>query len=294
MNNKILRVYPIRKTRKRWDIRLFRIHKCNEKCKYDISIENNIINIKDNLVYKEGKCDKNNTIEKTIINISNFNIETAELDGNGILYKSELKVIPDNSFSLSINFPLSYNFELIIRNDIKKGFTLKELIKYIKKLYKFIYEEEERTATPQTIEIKKYCITCENKDFNKYIKTISTDNINEECSICYNELNTASHIANLSCNHLFHFDCVKTWFINNGKCPICRSNVFNCNNCDGSGIIYYNFVGIVVPIEERGLNLQRNRTNGIFGIYDYDYEDLYIQKLSYDRIKKKLCIKLTY
>ena len=211
-------------------------------------------------------------------------------DDNGILHNYDMIVIPDKSFKITINYPLSYLFEIIITTDSEYGCMLKDLIRYIKILYKFIYEEEERTATPQLFKLKKYCVTCGNKDFNRYIKQI--DSIEGDCCICYNEYKTDEKIGELQCKHTFHNMCIKTWFSKTGTCPICRNNAFECKECDGSGIVPYEFNGIVIPFNERGINFNRNPTNGIFGIYNYDLEDLLIESLQYDKIKKELRMKI--
>jgi len=288
MNNKILRIYPIRPTRNKWKINLHRIHICTSNCKIKIINELGNLVLINNPNFKDGKCENYSKVKKTLINISEFNEENGLIDDNSILLNSDYKVIPDRSFKLSIYYPLSYKFEIIISTNTDNGYTLKELIKYIKILYKFIYEEEERTATPQLFKLKKYCISCGNKDFEKYIMQIDTKDIEGECCICFSEYSNEKTIGKLNCEHMFHNNCIKNWFSNTGTCPMCRNNAFECKKCDGSGIIHYEFNGTVIPIEQRGMNLSRNMTNGIFGIYDYDFEDLLIESLSYDRVKKEL------
>lgn len=291
MKDKIIRVYPIRTTRKKWNINLFKNHICTQLCniKLETNNENELI-IKNNPNFKNGKCEEFNTIKKTLIHMSTFNTENGHIDENGILCNLDMKVIPDNSFKICIYYPLSYSFDIVISTNTYNGFTLRELIKYIKTLYEFIYNEEERTATPQVFTLKKYCFSCDNKNFDKYIENI--DSPDGDCCICCNEYKNDSTVAKLKCKHIFHNECIKTWFNTNGTCPFCRCNVFECKNCDGSGIIYYQFTGTVIPLEERGINLNRNLSNGIFGIYNFDLDDLLLQSLSYDRIKKQLYINI--
>lgn len=55
-----------------------------------------------------------------------------------------------------------------------------------------------------------------------------------ECSICYNEITSATGKVELSCSHPFHFSCLTTWFDKqklegaHENCPLCRhvSNEF--------------------------------------------------------------------
>ena len=58
---------------------------------------------------------------------------------------------------------------------------------------------------------KIYSISCEPCE-----KEYSTD----ECAICLNLLN--SHTLTLGCGHIFHSDCLLTWFEHNMTCPVCR------------------------------------------------------------------------
>ena len=46
------------------------------------------------------------------------------------------------------------------------------------------------------------------------------------CSICLKNFETGDQVSNLSCSHLFHFDCIKSWFSRQGRCAICRNNSF--------------------------------------------------------------------
>ena len=63
----------------------------------------------------------------------------------------------------------------------------------------------------------KYCIEI----LNQYITDEKFDtNQNEECCIC--KIGDDEKTVKLKCGHKMHYDCVKTWFIENTACPICR------------------------------------------------------------------------
>ena len=295
----ISRVYPIRTTRRRWNIPLFSYHKCTNDCNIIVVSDNsNQYVLLENPDYKNGKCSEYNKIKKTPIRIATFDINNPLTD-IGELYNPDEKVICDNSFILSIYFPLSYVFEVVISTpSINNGFTLKELIYSIKNLYEYIYDEEERTASPQIYQLKKFCTNCGNKDLSGFIKDVKLEKeLEEECSICYSNYNIEDiedeKPVCLKCSHIFHNKCIKTWLENKGTCPICRHNIFECKSCDGTGIIYYTFSGAVLPIEERGGILARNHSNGHFGIHTYDFEDLLIENLHYDRTKRRLYMELS-
>jgi hypothetical protein len=280
----IIRVYPIRTTRSKWRIPLFNTHKCGENCNIDTAISNNL-----------NKCLKNNMLEKTRIQISTFNINEPCISNNTMLVNINTKVIPDNFFKIFLYYPLSHLFEVLIETPSSNGFTLKELLHSIKTLYEFIYTEEERTSIPQNYRLKKMCTSCGNRNLSKYVNNVTDKSIiKDKCCICYsdyeNEINNEPVI--LKCSHIFHDNCIKEWLQKSGTCPICRSNIFECENCDGNGIIYYNFTGVVIPLDQRGDIQTRNQTFGVFGIHSHDLEDLFIKNLFYDKTKKQLFIEI--
>ena len=50
------------------------------------------------------------------------------------------------------------------------------------------------------------------------------DNVNKECSICYNcdENNECKYVQLNKCKHTFHIKCIKEWFEIKNNCPLCR------------------------------------------------------------------------
>ena len=97
----------------------------------------------------------------------------------------------------------------------------------------------------------------------------------------------------LKCSHIFHNSCIKTWLKSSKTCPVCRFNIFSCQKCEGQGIVYYYFNGVVIPLEQRGSYMNRNYTNGIFGISSHDLEDLMLHDMVYDKINKKLYLNIS-
>ena len=59
--------------------------------------------------------------------------------------------------------------------------------------------------------------------------------MNETCSICLLDMNEASNIHKTPCNHFFHENCIKTWFMSKVTCPVCR------HVCMDEITHYYNF-----------------------------------------------------
>ena len=78
-----------------------------------------------------------------------------------------------------------------------------------------VIQEEDEEQTNLTIE-----------DFEKLPIEILNDTIDNECAICIDKLKKGNEVVKLPCNHLFHLNCIKSYFLNyNNKCPMCRSNV---------------------------------------------------------------------
>jgi hypothetical protein len=286
----MLRIYPIRTTKNQWNIYFYCKHKCATKCEYIVmSNDSTELVLEKNPDFRDGFCSKNLNIEKSHVRISSFDKDNPECC-DGLLINSDEEVISDSSFTVSLYYPFSFIFDIFISSS--EGFTLKELINAIKVLYKFIYDEEERTATPQTFSLKKVCSSCGIKKLSDYVENQTNNSNEEDCAICYETLKD-SDVIKLKCDHIFHKDCIEKWIEKSGTCPLCRYNIFLCTSCSGKGIVYYQYSGVVVPLEQRGSILNRNRSNGLFGIHSYDFEDLVLKSMHYDNKNKKLFVEIS-
>lgn len=45
------------------------------------------------------------------------------------------------------------------------------------------------------------------------------------CSICQENFHVDSIVNQLSCNHWFHTECIKTWILDHATCPQCRRKI---------------------------------------------------------------------
>ena len=308
--NDIVRVYPIRTTKKEWNIPLHCYHICTERCSRMYIIDPTYLNtlryiLVNNPTYVNNQCQFANKLEETFIRLYSFDLEDPN-GGTGPLYDHSQIIIPDNEFSLLLTYPLTHPVEVTIQSDITldfRGFTLSEILYSIKILYKNIYDEEESTSTPRVYRITKSCINCENKNIQDYVYKLEKKDLNNSsesvdcnesnndntCSVCYSEY-TEFTGGKLNCNHCYHKECILRWLESANTCPLCRKNIIDCDKCDGSGEEQYDYHGVVIPIEHRGSILNRNRTDGIFGIFGHDLEDLTIENLHYNRINKVLSV----
>jgi E3 ubiquitin-protein ligase RNF115/126 len=60
------------------------------------------------------------------------------------------------------------------------------------------------------------------------LETIKYEDLNKEheCLICLDKFNESDNIKKITCNHIFHNNCIKSWLCEeSNKCPVCRIEV---------------------------------------------------------------------
>ncbi len=303
------RIYPLRTTSSIWKIKLYSKHICNDMCKLAYLHEylpdnSSIMFIIDNPNYVDGRCPYSMKLNTSSVQISNYNKRDPNtIDGELLFYNNI--VIPDKEIYLNISFPLKDPKNILIKSDNELGFSLSYLLNKIKNVYKWIYQEEENTTSIKTFKIIDQCNCILDKTENILNSLIDIKDINgingindinniykdEKCSICLENLK--DNLKKTRCNHMFHKDCINEWVIPNSKntCPLCRNNLYLCENNCVNGIIYKEYIGKVIPRHLRGIS-SRNITDGIFGIYGYDIEDLFIDEMLYNSVTKVLYPKI--
>jgi len=296
MSSNIIRVYPIRTTKKEWCIPLFCYHECTPRCsrKYVLDYshpDHTRYVLVNNPDYINDRCSHYKQLEKTFIRLSLFSLENP-MGGTGPLYEPEMVVIPDLKFSLRLFYPLSYPVSVEIESKTGKGFTLKEVLYTIKTLYTHIYEMEEKTSTHREYIITHQCTFCVENTVEKNTKIPENLADGSECSICYKKYESKEDALQLCCNHIYHSQCILRWLETATTCPLCRRHVTGCEECEWKGIIYHSYWGAAIPLEYRGSILNRNTTDGIFGIYGHDLDDLVIENMHYSRIEKRLYVHI--
>jgi hypothetical protein len=246
--------------------------------------------IKDNehYDYTTGKCQEYEKLCQTTINISAFDISKPYGNG-GKLYYPDLVVIPDESFTILLNYPFIDPVETTVTLTTK--ITLREILSLIKQIYYYIYEEEERTADATEFAINRPCTDCSDKDLKQILNEMVVDKgggTESECSICYMPFEQQNVV--LKCKHIFHDNCLYNW-IDKGKghsCPLCRLPFNQCDACDNTKMIRSVEEHVVLPSHLRYPTGLRNTTNGMFGIYGYDLESLSITEMWYNRTNRLL------
>lgn len=262
----MIRVYPIRTSRNMYRIPIYSYNDNFNRC----GSENNLLQ----------------NIKKSYIHIATYNHDNPNTH-HGRLYNYEDIIVNDDMFSIKISFPLLHPYKVNIYNKNNDGYTLQQILHLIKTIYKYTYDFEEETASENTFLIKKQCEKCETS-FHKSLKIHKLDNF--ECCIC-NEKND-NLIVKLDCNHYFHKSCLINWIKKSNSCPLCRKNVFKCINCNNKGYTIIEYTGKIIPVELRNSLLYRNVTNGIFGIYNFDFEDLFLKSMTYNKKEKILKLEI--
>ncbi|KAL1356820.1 hypothetical protein HN51_008803 [Arachis hypogaea] len=53
----------------------------------------------------------------------------------------------------------------------------------------------------------------------------SKHQIDKKCSICQEEYEADDEIGRLTCEHKYHFQCIKQWLVHKNFCPVCKQEV---------------------------------------------------------------------
>jgi Ring finger domain len=55
------------------------------------------------------------------------------------------------------------------------------------------------------------------------LTSVTSDEDGELCVICFTNLKEGDRVGNISCNHLFHVNCLKEWLKKKNECPLCSA-----------------------------------------------------------------------
>ncbi len=291
-----MHIYPVRHTRNYWKIPLYSCHECNYTCRHKLLINaQGQLEIVSNPEYDTvlQTCDKHQSICTATVPIYSFDFQhPSSLEGQ--VYYPDLVVIPDTEFSIHLHFPFSTVVETCIQTP--EPVTLRELLYLIKHMYTQIYEDEEKTADATTYEYFQPC-ACVNEDIHAKIQRFEYHHPilgDCTCSVCLLDMNTETENIRLSCHHFFHKQCIVEWCEKGqgNRCPLCRKAISDCVVCDNERQVRTREDYVVIPLHLRQDTSERNRTNGIYGIYEHDLENLYITEMHYNRVMKYLHVSV--
>ena len=67
--------------------------------------------------------------------------------------------------------------------------------------------------------INKLCSKKKDKDIDEYI--VDKKIFGYECLICLDEFNHGQRVTMIKCGHIYHKNCLDTWFLKKQTCPLC-------------------------------------------------------------------------
>jgi len=214
-------------------------------------------------------------MEKSCIHLYSFSQEDPHTQC-GPLTNPDMVVIPDSSYKIHISFPLETEVVLVMQTN-SPDITLRNVLATVKGVYEMIYEQEVMT-TEQTEPIRMICPECEEQQIEW--KELCEDA--EDCAICYGEYTDDNPGGTTVCDHTFHRSCLSRWLEHQATCPICRTHLRDCELCGGRQVL-----NIIINDGHYVTGPQ----GGMFGIY-HNFEDLFLVAMKYDRVAKKLSIKM--
>lgn len=291
------KIFPLRFSKNNWKIPILALHTCSRLCKTKI-----IITQDNRIKHEEIKCKYQGLFQQSGCFLDNFDITTPKTPF-GNIYNLDVVYIKDKEFSLLIDFPLFKPTKVKISG--KEFYTLRDLLYLVSKTYNNIYTEEEETSDEKEFNVSEKCQCVRQLSHemfiqkNKYVNTENVENTeNKEkedpsCSICLIPFDENNVISTLRCNHFFHTECLNEWIGKKKNCPLCRTNIINCTLCNGTEIYTFVFRSKILPKKYRDEYNYRNETNGKYGIYNFDLEDLILCEMWYNKNLKQLVLKLT-
>ena len=70
---------------------------------------------------------------------------------------------------------------------------------------------------------KDVILTLNEEDINNLNKYILKNNLEDKCSICFDDMKINQEVIELQCNHIYHSNCINEYLTNyNYKCPCCK------------------------------------------------------------------------
>ena len=283
--------YPLRMSRPSWDIRLYSKHECSTSCRYEcVRVLNEDFSV--DLVLRRRQdlvndmCALAHKQIRSHVSIHSFEPENPMCIDGPLQYADEL-VIPDERITIYLDMPVTTAYEAIVTARTPHGFTLKEIMTAVRDCYRELYSVEESTAPQQTFHLSKMCLECVRWNAEKKVDPCSPKS-GDECTICFSAMESGA--ARTKCGHVFHADCLLEWMNHGLNCPICRTPLRECSDCNGTYMVYFDYTGAVIPPAHRGI--LRNDTQGRYGIHSFYLEDISVHSLHYDRVHKRLSVRI--
>jgi hypothetical protein len=275
--------YPKRMNKLYREIDIHNVHKkCTPECHFNVFYLNNIPHFIENDV---ERCPKKNKLARGHIHLVNFDKDNPKTDSGELIGGEE--IVLNKGVDIRLNYPMRNAGTFTVNSH--RGITRAELIHYLKMSYRFVYELELQTCNPITYTYIENCRSC-GVEYIKYILRNRNNVEGQDCVICMENEGVS---IKLDCGHSFHIKCLEEWINReNNSCPICRDIINKCKSCGGKLTIEREYTAKVIPLHHRiDSDLRRNTTDGVFGIYDTDYEYIRINRIFYSLGDNKIYLK---
>lgn len=120
----------------------------------------------------------------------------------------------NNAFSTEAKTPVTYQAGLETMTEIER-------ISVMRELYKCTVCAYHCTECGSSSELARGEST--NDDIGSH--DMGSDKEDQICSICLSDYEKDCQVLATTCNHMFHFDCVLEWLMENDLCPYCRAEM---------------------------------------------------------------------
>lgn len=108
-------------------------------------------------------------------------------------------------------------------------------------------------------------VTCSKCQISSDIAALVPVQLDESCSICYENYRTHSHAIRLPlCTHTFHATCIGKWLKSESTCPLCRSEIdlpVSDRNLDHRLLLKHNMVNFIPQISPHTITCAICRTH---------------------------------
>lgn len=203
------------------------------------------------------------------------------------LYDQEYKSLDNCALELPerlvfrIEYPLKNAFKATV---VKPAWNLHDVLWSFDVLYRAVYQEEAETDARAPV-LEWTCLSC-SKQLDKYEKTLEFERFDESsCRICM--CDRMSTKAVLACGHKFHYKCVRKWFEQSNRCPLCNQTIHACPDCGGRRCFE---VLVDFNAARRAQGLDRAPTQGKYEIGAAFYEDLMFSGYTFDQSEGSIAL----
>lgn len=122
---------------------------------------------------------------------------------------------------------------------------------------------------------------CFNLELGCQEKYSKANDICEECPICFDVFQENTDVIKLTCNHIYHKECISNWFQVTRSCPKCRAN-FDNNKFIGITFVFNDLTQEYINIDES----QYDHFTQILFMLKESFYNVQTEKIEWDTFTK--------